>query len=129
LFVGWRRIYQNDESCYEAQRALIDPKFSIYYSAWNRILENSGGDYVLGSKLSHADFWLACWIDIWDGPKTDDMIRPVMPAIVPPPHEPEAKDFKENMSAGYKHLRAHKEKIMNIPQIKKWIAERPNTIM
>jgi glutathione S-transferase len=103
---------------------MVDMKFPLYYDKFNKILENSGGDYVAGKKLTHADFWLASFVNVWDGPTTDDMFFPIMPFNLP---VPTASEYKENLSANYPKLRAHKERIMNIPQIKAWIQIRPKS--
>jgi len=46
----------------------LDAKFDLSYAKFNKILEQSGGDFILGEKVTHADFWLASFMNIWDDP-------------------------------------------------------------
>jgi glutathione S-transferase len=49
-------------------RTTLEAMFRMYYAKFCNILENSGGDFVIGKKLTHADFWLANFVSIWDEP-------------------------------------------------------------
>ncbi|CAL8090026.1 unnamed protein product [Orchesella dallaii] len=49
-------------------KADLDEKFRLYYEKFSKILEEDEGDFILGSKVTHADFWLANFISIWDEP-------------------------------------------------------------
>jgi len=125
LFIWWRMmlIFEKDPERKKYQKAMTDAKFALYYARWNKMLEESGGDYLLGKKLTHADFWLANFISMWDDPLEGD--EPIMP---PGYAKPSQSDIYVDLTKGYPALRAHKERIHAIPQIKAWIAIRHKTI-
>jgi len=125
LFFVWRTLimFEKDPERKKFNRQKVDEKFKLAYTKWNKRLEESGGDYVIGKKLTHADFWLASFVSIWDDPMKGD--RPIMPTGFPEPSEDDIYiDYTKNFPA----LRAHKQRIHEIPQIKEWVARRHQTI-
>jgi len=104
---------------------MVDARFQLNYAKWNQILEQSGGPFILGKKLTHADFWLANFISIWDDPFVNGASEPIMP---PNFEKPTEADMYLNFSKNFPALKAHKERIHEIPQIKEWVAKRHQTI-
>jgi glutathione S-transferase len=67
--LAWRTLlFERDFERKAQGRVLLEGKFRLYYAKFSKILETSGGDYVIGNKLTHADFWLASFISVWDEP-------------------------------------------------------------
>lgn len=61
-------IFEKDLERRKQNRMFVESRIQTFYAHWNKILEESGGDYVIGKKLTHADFWLASFVQIWDDP-------------------------------------------------------------
>lgn len=61
-------IFEKDPERKKANRMLVDGRLSAAYTTWNRVLVESQGPYILGNKLTHADFWLAHFVSVFDDP-------------------------------------------------------------
>jgi len=130
LFVAWRGRFfiPNEESRQKMKHPGllpgkgIDDMFNICYSKINQMLEESTGDLINGNKLTYADLWLASFLNIWDDPVTGSG-----PVVLPGLPSPSQEDFYLNLTEKYPNLRKHKQTVMALPQIKKWIEERPKT--
>ncbi|OXA60888.1 glutathione S-transferase 1 [Folsomia candida] len=125
LFIWWRMylIFEKDPERKKANRMLVDGRLSAAYTTWNRVLVESQGPYILGNKLTHADFWLAHFVSVFDDPMEGD--EPIMPPGYPRPNE---SDLYVGFSNGFPALKAHKERIHALPEIKAWIEKRHKTI-
>jgi glutathione S-transferase len=137
-------IFERDQERRKTNRVMVDARFELFYTKWNTILQESGGPYVLGKKLTHADFWLASFINIWDDPmvdfcflkktKVEHFLKhlifqegdgPIMPPGFSPPSP---SDMYPDFTKNFPSLRAHKERICSLPEIQAWIKKRHQTI-
>jgi len=70
---AWRTImFERDPERKALGKTQLDTKFRLYYSKFAKIVESSSGDYIIGNKLTYADFWLANFISIWDEPLVNE---------------------------------------------------------
>jgi len=124
LYIYWRTniIFESDFERRAKNRTLVEARFEIYYAKFNRMLEESGGPYILGKKLTHGDFWLASYLNIWDDPFDGDG-----PVMAPIHKQPSQEDMFLKWSDKFPMLKAHKENVKNIPEIKAWIERRHKT--
>ncbi|XP_035704775.1 glutathione S-transferase 1-like [Folsomia candida] len=124
LFIWYRMlvIFEKDLERRKQNRMFVESRIQTFYAHWNKILEESGGDYVIGKKLTHADFWLASFVQIWDDPMEGNG-----PVLSPGFQQPSQADAFLNYTDNFPALKAHKEKVTSIPQIKEWIKKRPKT--
>jgi len=124
LFDAWRKnVFERDPARRAANKPVIDQRFPLYYAKLNQLLEETDGDFLNGTKLSHADFWIASFVNIWNNPLNG--IRPILPPDIPPLED---DWIYIGLLDDYPALKKHQEKVLGIPQIKKWISERPKTI-
>jgi len=102
----WRAYYWESD---ETKKAELKTKFfdnaKVYLPKFEKILKASGGPFLLGSKVTWADLHIAHTLAF----------------------------YEETVDAGilkdYPTLLKFKEVVFDIPQIKKWVAERPQTTM
>jgi len=120
LFIAWRttNIFRR-----MLTKQVIDERFPLYYAKLNALLEETNGPYLNGTKLTHADFWIASFIQIWNNPLKG--LRPIMPPGIP---DPDDDTIYIGLLDNYPALKKHQETVLEIPQIKKWISERPETM-
>jgi len=131
LFINWRsRFFVPGEEMRQKMKSPglmpgkgIDDQFNICYSKINNMLEESTGKFINGDKLTYADLWLASFLNIWDDPAVG-----AVPVVLPGLPYPSQDDFYLNLTEKYPKLKQHKETVMAIPQIKKWIEQRPKTM-
>ncbi|CAL8090017.1 unnamed protein product [Orchesella dallaii] len=127
LYDAWRKaiVLETDaERKTQAMAGVITPKFKLYYEKFSKILEETKGDYILGSKLTHADFWLAHFVQFWGTPLKGE--RPILP---PNFLELSDSDIVIGLVDDFPLLKKHMETITSIPQIKDWLSRRPSTVM
>jgi len=124
MYIYWRTniIFEADFERRKTNRALVEARFNLGYAKFNKMLEESGGPFILGNKLTHGDFWLASYLNIWDDPFDGDG-----PVMAPFHKQPSAEDMFLNWSDRFPMLKAHKERVKDIPEIKAWIAKRHKT--
>ncbi|XP_046402835.1 glutathione S-transferase-like [Ischnura elegans] len=98
---SWFR--EKDEAIKEKKRGpLINETVPFYMERFEKELEKNNGYFVRG-KLTWADFYVAAVVEVME-----DMC-------------------KISCLDKYPNIKAHKEKIENIPQIKAYIEKRPKT--
>jgi len=126
LVVYWRSnvIFEPDAERRKIQRPYVDTRFELCYGKWNAMLVESGGPYIVGKKLTHADFWLASTVSSWDNPMVGD--GPIMGPGLPLPSQ---ADLYLNLAAKFPALKAHKERVCALPQIKHWMETRHKTLL
>ncbi|KAJ6643640.1 Glutathione S-transferase, partial [Pseudolycoriella hygida] len=125
LFLFWRTTcFTRIPEQKKIFRGMLDPRVQLYYRKFSEILNEKPGDFILGTKLSHADFWLANLVSMLDRPFVGD--HPIMAPGMPQPTE---DDIYIGLTAEYPLLKKHMEVVENIPQIKEWIAKRHQTIL
>ncbi|ODN04946.1 Glutathione S-transferase [Orchesella cincta] len=124
LFITWRTtLFERDPERKKQMKLIVDQKFKLYYAKLSSILEEEKGDFILGNKVTHADFWLANFISIWDEPMAGD--RPIMPEGWPEPCE---DDIFIARTKEYPLLNKHKEAVTSLEKIQEWISKRHQTI-
>ncbi|ODN04948.1 Glutathione S-transferase 3 [Orchesella cincta] len=127
LYDAWRKatVLETDAARKtESMSGVIRPKFKIYYEKFSKILEEEKGDFVLGSKLTHADFWLAHFTQFWGTPLKGE--RPTLP---PNFLDLSDSDMLIGLVDEFPLLKKHMETVTSIPQIKDWLSRRPSTVL
>jgi len=123
LCLGWRtNLFERDADRRIANQPAIDQRFRIYYGKLNALLEEEDGDFLNGDKLTHADFWIASFVHIWNNPLTG--AAPVMPPMLGTLDD--SKIYVDLVNE-FPALKKHQEKVHAIPQIQKWVSARPKT--
>jgi glutathione S-transferase len=102
-FRKWVREHE-DEKKAELKNHLKEDVFPMIFKQLEEIVSTSGGKYVAGSKLTYADFVLANWFKIFN-----ELIDPTL---------------KER----YQALADHLETVLNIPEIKAHVKNRPEVL-
>jgi len=83
------------------KKDIMENVFPHFLSRFNDIVAKNGGKYLVGTKPTWADFWLANFLEIW-------------------------RDTVDgNLLSKYPALQSQMETIFSIPQIKKWVEKRP----
>lgn len=108
FLIDWKSYFwESDEGKKaELKKVFLEGQVPNYFSKFEKILEKSGGDFLLGAKYSWADLFIAHNLAFFE--------ETVDPGVV---------------SGAYPKLRKFKEGVFNIPEIKKWVQERPKTNM
>jgi len=75
-----------------------------YFPKFNKILEENGGEFIVGKKVTYADFLIFHYF-------SQTMIT-----------------LGEDIFDNYPAIDKYMENMFRIPQIKKWLAKRPNTM-
>jgi len=76
--------------------------FPHFLSKFNDIVADNGGNYVVGTKVTWADFWLTNFLEIWR-----DTVDP-------------------NLLDKYPALQKQMMNVLAIPGIKAWVEKRPD---
>ncbi|CAG7834369.1 unnamed protein product [Allacma fusca] len=102
-FRVWVREHDEEKKT-EQKHHLIDSVFPMLMKQLEEIVSASGGPYVAGSKLTYADFVLANWFQIFN-------------AVI-----------DETLQENYPALEEHMERVLNIPEIKTHVKNRPKVL-
>ncbi len=83
------------------KKDLLDNIFPHFLNKFNDIVAKNGGNYLVGTKASWADFWLTNFLEIW----------------------------RDTVDSGlldkYSALQKQVSNVNSIPQIKAWVEKRP----
>jgi len=103
----WKAFYfEADESKKaEMKKKFLETDVPNCFSRFEKILEKSGGDYLLGGKVCWADLHIAHTLAFYE--------TTVDPGVM----------------KGYPKLLKFKEAVFNIPEIKEWVEKRPENSM
>lgn len=104
---GWRAFHflEDEEKKAELKKQFLEVQVPACFSKFEKILEKSGGVFLLGETYSWADLHIAHTLSFFEETVSPDTLK------------------------GYPKLLKFKEAVFNIPQIKKWVEERPKTNM
>jgi len=104
----WRNTFlmeKDAEKKEEARKNLVETICPKVLKQLNDIVSSTEGDYISGDKLTWADLFLANWLSIW------------------------TKSLSTDLVADFPALKKQWETVLDLPEIKKWIAERPQTMI
>jgi len=87
----------------EIRKDLIANMFPNFLKNFNDTVTSNGGNYIVGNSVSYADFWLTNFLEIWR-----DTIDPTL-------------------LDKYPALKKQMANVFAIPQIKDWVATRPQS--
>jgi len=93
---------KDDKKKAELTAALKADTVPKFFGKWNEIIEKNGG-FLVGNKLSYADFAIATAIEMFIEKLGSDVMEK------------------------YPALQAHQVKVFSAPGIKEWVAKRPQT--
>lgn len=95
----------NDEAKEKAKVSIIE-KAPTYITMFENMLKESGGTYMVGSKVSVADFAVAHYLSMFPSKEGMEKVQAIVDTEI---------------------LRAHKARIEALPNVAKYIATRPVT--
>lgn len=73
--LAWRsNVFERNPEIKKEGKIVVDTKFKVYYKKFSKVLSEREGDFVLGNKLTHADFWLANFISMWNEPLVREIL-------------------------------------------------------
>ncbi|ODM96901.1 Glutathione S-transferase [Orchesella cincta] len=101
----WRSYYWESDAAKkeELKNILLNVQVPFYYSKFEKIVEASKGDYLLGTNYTWADLHIAHTVSFID------------------------KTVKPGLLDDYPKLKKFSETVFNIPKVKAWIEKRPKT--
>jgi glutathione S-transferase len=102
----WRKYrFEPDEGKKaEYEKSFREVACPLYLSKFNAIVEANGGKDLVGGKETWADFFLVVFLELFEDTVDKDLLK------------------------DYPALQNLKRTIHSIPQIKDWIAKRPETL-
>ena len=105
LNVGWRALHfaKDEEAKAYALKTIDEVATPKYLGKINEFLEENGGDFIVGRRLSWADLLVYNFITYLEG------------------------IYKMDLTDDYPALRRLVLRVGNIPQIASWVAKRPKT--
>jgi len=104
----WRNnflIEKDAEKKEEARKNLIETICPRVLKQLDDIISSTEGVYISGDKLTWADLFLAHWLSLW------------------------TKSLSTDLVANLPALKKQWETVLELPEIQKWIAERPQTML
>ncbi|CAL8137129.1 unnamed protein product [Orchesella dallaii] len=103
--MNWRAYYweENATRREELKNVLLNVQVPFYFSKFEKILEASKGDYLLGTNYTWADLHIANTVSFID------------------------ETCKPGLLDDYPRLKKFSETVFNIPRVKSWIEKRPIT--
>ena len=99
----WTPFYKEADATkqQEIKSNLLQSVFPTYLAKFNKVVQDNGGQYLVCSKPTWADYWLAAFLLLWEETLGSDIL----------------KDFPA--------LQTQRNNITSQPQIKEWIEKRP----
>ncbi|CAG7731359.1 unnamed protein product [Allacma fusca] len=94
----------NPEVVKNLKEKIIKDVFPRHFTQINSIIEETEGVFITGNKITHGDFVLASWLNMWE-----DLVDPTI---------------LENFPL----LEKQKLAVTSIPEIQEWLQNRPKTV-
>ena len=84
---------------------LVQNVFPRFFKQITSIIQETEGDFIAGKQLTVGDIFVANYLDAWE-------------------------DFVDaKLLEDYPVLKANKDAVFNLPEIKAWIESRPKTVL
>ena len=96
---------KNPDKIKELTAELLEKGLPPYFKQITSILQETEGEFIAGKQLTAGDIFLANAIDCWE-----DFVDP-------------------KLLEGYPALKALKDAVFNLPEIKAWVEVRPKAFI
>jgi glutathione S-transferase len=107
LYPDWRSYFwESDAEKKETlKKEFLDVQVPNYLSKFEKIVEKSDGEFLLGKNYTWADLHIAHTLAFYE------------------------ETVSTTVLDSYPNLKKFKDSVFEIPQVKKWVQERPQTPM
>lgn len=107
MFIDWRAYFWESDTTKKAElkKVFLETQVPNYLSKFEKLLESSGGPFLLGKNFTWADLHIGHTLAFYE--------ETVDPSIL----------------SAYPKVKGLRDEVYNIPQIKKWVEQRPKNDM